>query len=284
MHDSEEYDIKTIILVLGVVLVAFAVVPVYFGYLSSGTGSVVASSLLVLVTTVYAYQAYKNAEYTQATLDEMEKDREKHGRVLTIAYGIDPIRDKLQSYCEDWTRSGRGCYPKLTSEWGLPDDEVISDIEEVYPEFEDDFEDFLDALDAYGEKWYLFHGDLEDKIIEDHPERLQEYVEENEGEEVSSVLASYALNPEGPFGHSELHRELQSDLAMLRGDSVFGDVFDDIEVVYNQLIDENKEFCENLDEAREELKSEYGITDLEIEEVKKQSSLEDPDIIVRSMV
>lgn len=105
----------------------------YQGDISVPLVSAASSFALVTVTIYYAWQSRRSVQSTEATLDEMRKDRQKHGKILTIAFGIDAIKSDLDRYREKWESLDEGSCPQLGHGWEFPDEQVLNDIEEVYP-------------------------------------------------------------------------------------------------------------------------------------------------------
>lgn len=250
---------------------------------------------LVAITIFYAWQLRKNAENTAKTLDEMQKDRAKHGKILTIAYGIDPICEELDSYYEEWTRPDEGYYPELKQRWQIPDDAFISDIEEQYPEFSEDFKEFTSIVNRYESEWVDLHEHLQCFLLEEADEPLEVFSiykdgpHERESKKNTQRMASYALNPDGHHGiddmligntREKVWEEIKDEVVSLREETEFEDEFKVLQKHFEKLKGKNQFISRELKEARDNLKTEYGITDLEIEEVKKESPLEDPDIII----
>lgn len=257
--------------------------------------SAAASFSLVAVTIYYAWQAQKSAQHTKETLDEMEKDRAKYGKKLTIGMGIDPINNTLTKHHENWTNWEDEYYPRIEGEWTSPDREFSSDIEEHYPNFADDFEIFIQSVSDYQKKRKSLHENLVEFLLVEAEEPLKTFSlygdnpDERESRRHCQDMSSYALNPDGENeldswligeGRKNVWDQIKREVFNLRDEPEFQDEFEELDSDFEHLIESCRHLSDKLDSTRGSIKKEFNISDLEIEEVKSTSELDNQIDIV----
>lgn len=235
-----------------------------------------ATGVLVLVTSYYTWQAQLNAEYTEETLEEMRKDREKEGRILTIAFGIDPVRKELDGRRDDWNQAigeNEDGLPVIEGRWTLPDEEFLNDISEAYESVESDLRVFIRMISSYQDDREVVHVDLRSEIRE----RFQN---DNSTEDVPpEIMANYLLNPEGTYGYSEAWENLRDDLNQIRLETLEENTLTELRDSFQEIRSRSESLSDELGTARKEFKKTYSITDLEVEETVEQSELSPAQII-----
>jgi hypothetical protein len=269
-----------------IIVLAVLVIGVILGDFEQSKASIVSSFTLVVVTAVYAYQTAKSVEYTEDSLDEMRREREKPGSVLIIAYGIDPLKDELERRNERWEEHAEKASLPSVDELEMPDEEFLSDLDSQYPGVTEMFRDYVRENRVYGIKWDRLYEELEQEILEENVDLLQQFVDNEQREEeqlemYADIFATNILEMSGMRrGHSEEWSKVRDELLNLRRmEFEEEDGLDGLAEQFEKVETLNQSLINNLIEVRKEFKSEYGITDLEIEEAKQESILEEPDVV-----
>lgn len=269
-----------------IIVLAILVIGVILGDFEQSKASIVSSFTLVVVTAVYAYQTAKSVEYTEDSLDEMRREREKPGSVLIIAYGIDPLKDELERRNERWEEHAEKASLPSVDELEMPDEEFLSDLDSQYPGVTEMFRDYVRENRVYGIKWDRLYEELEQEILEEYVNLLQQFVDNEQREEeqlemYADIFATNILEMSGMRrGHSEEWSKVRDELLDLRRmEFEDEDGLDGLAEQFERVETLNQSLINNLIEVRKEFKSEYGITDLEIEEAKQESILEEPDVV-----
>jgi hypothetical protein len=280
--------VEKLFVLLGALILALALLVVgnLVGVVDQSTASIVSSFTLVVVTAVYAYQTTKSVEYTEKSLGEMKRDREKPGIILVVAYGIDPLLDEVESRSEKWDEQAEMDSLPPVDELEMPDEEFLSDLNSQYPGVTALFSDYLRETRVYRIQWDRLNEELEQEILEEYEELLRELIDDEQREQellemYPEIFARNILELSGMRrAHSEEWSEVRNELLPLRemefevegGIDTLAEQFDTVQSLNQDLID-------HLSEVRSQYKLEYGITDLEIEEAKQESILEEPDVI-----
>ncbi|MFD1643847.1 hypothetical protein [Halohasta litorea] len=283
-------DIRKLAFVpLGVLILVLGglVAGVILGDIEQSTASTVSSFTLVVVTAVYAYQTVKSVEYTEESLDEMRRDREKPGSILVIAYGIDPLLDEFERRQKKWREEARKDSFSSIQDLKMPDNVFLNDLDTKSPGIKEMFSEYVTQNRRYMIQWGNLVEMMEEAILEEREDLLQSYVDNDVREE--EILESYAHVfarnimelSSGRRGHSEIWADLNSELLELREKKIKEtDEIDELMDRFEQVKSLNHELIYSLRSVREEYKSEYGITDLEVLEAKEESSLEQPDVVM----
>jgi len=269
-----------------IIVLAVLVIGVILGNFEQSKASIVSSFTLVVVTAVYAYQTAKSVEYTEDSLDEMRRDRKKPGSILIIAYGIDPLKDELERRNEKWEEHAEKASLPSVDELEMPDEEFLSDLDSQYPGVTEMFRDYVRENRVYGIKWDRLYEELEQEILEEYVDLLHQFVDNEQREEeqlemYADIFATNILEMSGMRrGHTEEWSKVRDELLDLRRmEFEDDDGLDGLAEQFEKLELLNQSLINSLIEVRKEFKSEYGITDLEIEEAKQESILEEPDVV-----
>jgi len=269
-----------------IIVLAVLVIGVILGNFEQSKASIVSSFTLVVVTAVYAYQTAKSVEYTEDSLDEMRRDRKKPGSILIIAYGIDPLKDELERRNEKWEEHAEKASLPSVDELEMPDEEFLSDLDSQYPGVTEMFRDYVRENRVYGIKWDRLYEELEQEILEEYVDLLHQFVDNEQREEeqlemYADIFATNILEMSGMRrGHTEEWSKVRDELLDLRRmEFEDEDGLDGLAEQFEKLELLNQSLINSLIEVRKEFKSEYGITDLEIEEAKQESILEEPDVV-----
>jgi len=275
------FPLVILILVLGGLVVGNLL-----GWVEQSTATIFSSFTLVVVTAVYAYQTTKSVEYTEKSLDEMRRDREKPGSILVVAYGIDPMLDEMERRSEKWGEHAEKASLPPVDELEMPDEEFLSDLDSRYPGVTEMFRDYVQENRVYSIQWERLNEELEGEIREEYQDLLQQFVDNEQREQeqlemYADIFAQNVLEMSGMRrGHSEEWSKVRSELLELREmEFEDEDALDDLAEQFETVESLNQNLIDRLNEVRREFKSEYGITDLEIEEAKQESILEEPDVI-----
>jgi hypothetical protein len=205
---------------------------------------------------------------------------------LIIAYGIDPLKDELERRNERWEEHAEKASLPSVDELEMPDEEFLSDLDSQYPGVTEMFRDYVRENRVYGIKWDRLYEELEQEILEENVDLLQQFVDNEQREEeqlemYADIFATNILEMSGMRrGHSEEWSKVRDELLNLRRmEFEEEDGLDGLAEQFEKVETLNQSLINNLIEVRKEFKSEYGITDLEIEEAKQESILEEPDVV-----
>ena len=242
--------------------------------------SLVTSLVIVAVTIYYAWQLRKSADRTADTLDEMQKDRAKHGKILTIAFGINPLLADLRKDNHSLeSNDGDSVELPFLQDWQKPDWAVKSDINqsESYPDFDEDIEIFINDISNYKKGWRDVRERLAENLLEECKNEL-ELITEDGGHSLQSAADQYAqaalscsqmyLEP------SKVNQQITEKASKLRTNQLEKDVCE-LESQVKEIHSRNRVIGKRLEQVKKEYKEEYGISEHEIKEVAKESPLDD---------
>ena len=216
----------------------------------------------------------------------MRRDREKPGSILVVAYGIDPLLDELERRSEKEEEQAEMDSLPPVDDLQMPDEEFLSDLDSQYPAVAEMFRDYVRENRVYGIQWGRLNEEIEHEIFEECENLLQQFVDngQREHEQLEMYTDIFARNVREMSGmrrgHSEEWSRVRGELLEFRemefeDDDGLGELAEQFETVESL----NQDLIDQLNRVRKEFKSEYGITDLEIEEAKQKSVLEEPDVI-----
>lgn len=279
--EHEHFHIGEILWIAGIGFTVFLIFPALLGYLSSAFVTAVATTVLVLVTIYYAWQTRESTKLTQDSLEETQKDRAKPGKVLAIAFGIDPILDDLRANkrrLESEEENGSPLYS--LNRWEKPDWAVISDIEasSSYSDFLTDIEEYTDEIREYQEVWIDLKDEMSSELLDGFGDELETIAEDraNPPQKEADLYINDALSYTGMCLEPEdANEKLNQEAMKIRESEDFENELESLESLNEELRTLNLRIGEGLENVRSEYKKEYGIAEHEIKMTSETSELDE---------
>lgn len=249
--------------------------------------SAAASFTLVAVTIYYAWQSRKSAQHTQETLVQMRKDREKRGKSLMIGFGIDPLSEELKAYKSYLEKTRK----ELDMEHLLPidgvrkpDHVVVADIDDQVNGFEDRLEQLVDSVRSYqSERKQLLQNMVDyatENIIEIPTETEAEIHNVELGLQLyfQKMIKGSKPEPRDAIDDKTKWEKLENEFYPPQDHPRFGqaisDTIEDLDGVVGLVCNLNQD----LKIARKDIKKEYQITEVEIQDTKQDSQLDEVEL------
>lgn len=149
---------------------------------------------------------------------------------------------------------------------------ILKNQEDVWREISPQHEDALEGEESAEELV---------ESIEDDPKWSFEVAQD-----LAGLLAHYAVNPNLEIEQYDVTvlddpwEKRKHEMVEIRDSDKFQHDIEELRNLFGEVVELNRLISESLGRARDELKDSYGITDLEVDEVKKMSDLEEPDIVL----
>lgn len=247
-----------------------------------------ATFVLVAGTIYYAWQARKSTDQTEKTLEQMEMDRKKPGKILVIAFGIDPVLNELRTFQAYWERIHEeikvGQVPGMDLV-KIPDHIFVQDIDEHVNGFENRLERYVEYVTVYRDGRDELVSDMQDYIIENYAEIPDGSSADIHNAELSIRLFAQRLlskpenEPRSEYLEEEgVWNEALEDLSPVEEHSEFGPQMDDVTKSLDGLDELIDDLIDDLESAKEDIRETYNITRMEIQEAKNTTDLAGPTI------